>query len=186
MTEPWTLGLGLGLASGGRAVLTLSMIEAIRHLIAHLRWADHKVLAALRSLPAPPGRALELYLHILGTEHVWLTRIRGEPHRLAVWPSLTLDEAGPVAADLHRELEALVWGLEESALDVEIAYVNSAGQAFRTPLGEILLHICLHGVNHRGQISQLLRQAGKDPVTTDYIEFVRGAPAATRVPEGRA
>jgi uncharacterized damage-inducible protein DinB len=162
------------------------MIEAIRHLIAHLRWADHKVLTALRALPAPPGRALELYLHILGTEHVWLTRIRGEPHRLAVWPSLTLDEAGPVAADLHRELEALVWGLEESALDVEIAYVNSAGQAFRTPLGEILLHICLHGVNHRGQISQLLRQAGKDPVTTDYIEFVRGVPAATRVPEGRA
>jgi uncharacterized damage-inducible protein DinB len=161
------------------------MLEAVRRLIDHLRWADDKVLAALRAHSSPPERALELYRHILGAEAVWLARIRGEPSPLPVWPTLDLDQAGREAAALHAALAELVAGLDPTALEREIAYTNSAGRSFRTPLGAILLHLTLHGVNHRGQISQLLRQAGLEPVTTDYIEFVRGVPAATRQPEAR-
>jgi uncharacterized damage-inducible protein DinB/MOSC domain-containing protein YiiM len=161
------------------------MMDALRRLAAHLRWADQRVLAALRRTAAPPARARELYLHVLGAEEVWLARIEGRPPLAAVWPELSLEDAGALAARTHDALDRLIAGLDAAGLAREVAYTNSAGQAFRTPVGEILLHVCLHGVNHRGQISQLLRQAGADPVPTDYIEFVRGVPAATRQPAGR-
>ncbi|MFQ5740386.1 MAG: DinB family protein [Acidobacteriota bacterium] len=32
---------------------------------------------------------------------------------------------------------------------------------------------------HRGKVNLLLRQAGHAPAATDFIAFVRGAPAAT-------
>ena len=66
------------------------------------------------------------------------------------------------------------------ALDTRVAYTNSAGQAFETPVGEILVHVALHGQYHRGKVNLLLRSAGFDPAPTDYIAWVRGAPAATR------
>ena len=42
--------------------------------------------------------------------------------------------------------------------------------------------LLLHGAYHRGQIALLLREGGAEPAPTDYIAFVRGAPAATRTP----
>jgi uncharacterized damage-inducible protein DinB len=45
---------------------------------------------------------------------------------------------------------------------------------------DILLHTCLHGAYHRGQIARDLRQAGDPPEPTDYIAFIRGSPAATK------
>jgi len=38
---------------------------------------------------------------------------------------------------------------------------------------DILLHVAMHGQYHRGQINQLLRGAGLEPISVDYIVFVR-------------
>jgi len=38
----------------------------------------------------------------------------------------------------------------------------------------------MHGCYHRGQVAMLIRDGGGTPAPTDYIAFVRGAPAATR------
>jgi uncharacterized damage-inducible protein DinB len=62
--------------------------------------------------------------------------------------------------------------------------VNSAGQAFTSTVEDILLHVCLHGQYHRGQVALLLREAGAAPATTDYIAFARGAPTAPSRDEG--
>jgi uncharacterized damage-inducible protein DinB len=44
----------------------------------------------------------------------------------------------------------------------------------------MLTHVAMHGSYHRGQIAAALRAGGDIPSPTDYIAFVRGAPAATR------
>jgi uncharacterized damage-inducible protein DinB len=46
--------------------------------------------------------------------------------------------------------------------------------------------VALHGSYHRGQIALLVRAGGSTPAPTDYIAFIRGAPAATRTPVGDA
>jgi uncharacterized damage-inducible protein DinB len=130
----------------------------------------------------PPPKALELYAHILGAERLWLARLLQKPPTAAVWPELDLVGCGELAAANHAELTRLVQSLDAAALDREVPYVNSAGLSYHSSVRDILLHVALHGCYHRGQVALELRRSGAMPQPTDYIAFVRGAPAATRVP----
>lgn len=146
----------------------------------HLCWADRKVLESLRSAQNLPSKALELYAHVLGSEHVWLSRIHGTPPAMAVWPSLTLDQCEKIAGDNCQSFATIVGALTPDAVAREISYRNSAGASFTSTLEDILTHVALHGSYHRGQIAASLRAAGETPTPTDYIAFARGSPAATR------
>jgi len=159
--------------------------EALARLVAHLRWADERVQAALGSSDAPPEAALRAYAHTVAAERLWLDRIAGVAATVAVWPTLSLDDLSALAEACHGDLDVLVSRAGEADLEQEVAYTNTAGQSFRTALGDILLHVCLHGMHHRGQVSLLLRQGGLDPVPTDYIAFARGTPAAMTPVPGR-
>ena len=124
------------------------MREQMRKLVAHMEWADARVLGALRQAPSLRPVALELFGHALAVEN---------------------------AAGFRRVVDALT----EADLDVEIPYVNSAGDAFRSTRADIMLQVMLHGSYHRGQVAAVLRAGGATPAPTDYIAFARGAPAAT-------
>jgi len=154
----------------------------LRRLFDHLEWADDRTLRSLREAPAIPPKALELFAHILGAEHVWLARLRQTPARVPVWPSLDLDQCAALAHENKAGYGALLHGLQDDGLRTEVPYTNSAGASFRTPVEDILLHVALHGCYHRGQVAILLRQNEAVPQPTDYIAFVRGAPAATGSP----
>ena len=158
------------------------MAEHLRKLIDHLKWADKATLDALRSSSANDTRALTLYSHVLGAEAVWLARLAGRKADVAVWPTLSLDDAARLAARNANDFDALLASLESGDVDREIDYCNSAGREFRDTVEDILLHVALHGSYHRGQVSLVIRGGGGEPAPTDYIAFVRGVPAARTVP----
>jgi uncharacterized damage-inducible protein DinB len=149
------------------------MLEALFRLLDHMVWADAQVEDALRTQAAPPERALALYAHVLGTEHEWLARIEGRPSRMAIWPTLGMAECPAAAREVHTGYRAFLSTLQAPDLRRRIAYTNSAGKSFETPLGDILLHVFMHGSYHRGQVAQLMRESGAPPNPTDYITFVR-------------
>ena len=149
-------------------------------LFDHVEWADRLVLASLREAENPPPKTLEVYAHILGAEHVWLSRINGVAPRFAVWPSLGIDEVERLAAANVEGYAMILSAITSDSLDAPITYRNSAGDQFTSTLDDILTHVALHGSYHRGQIAAALRAAGQAPNPTDYIAFRRGAPAATR------
>jgi uncharacterized damage-inducible protein DinB len=151
-------------------------------LMAHLRWADECAWQSLARVADPPTRTVELYAHIIGTEETWLARITGNPARMAVWPDWPLERVHEMSALVHRELGVLAESVEADGGSRAVDYVNSAGQAFRSRVADMLRHVAQHGSYHRGQIALLLRGDGLVPEPTDYIAFVRGAPAATRSP----
>src|SRR6476646_110371 len=154
----------------------------LRKLIAHLKWADAAALEALRRSSGADTRALTIYSHVLGAEAVWLARLAGRPSDVAVWPILPLEQAASLAERNAAELDALLVSLRPDALGREIDYRTSDGRAFRSSIEDILLHVALHGSYHRGQIALLIRGGGGEPASTDYIAFIRGAPAARTVP----
>jgi uncharacterized damage-inducible protein DinB len=149
-------------------------------LFDHLAWADKRALDSLRAMPAPHAQALELYAHVLGAEHVWLSRIRERPAREKVWPRLSLDDAASLAEENAAALRALLTTLSAAELQRKVAYVNSAGDRFESTVEDMLLQVALHGCYHRGQVALLVRGAGGEPSPTDYIAFARGSPSATR------
>jgi uncharacterized damage-inducible protein DinB len=154
--------------------------DHFNRLFKHLEWADARVLASLRAARNPQQRNLELYAHILGSEHVWLSRINGATPGIAVWPALTLDECEKVAKENVAAYNGLVSALTPELLQKPITYKNSAGDQFTSTIEDILTHVTMHGAYHRGQIAASIRASGDTPTPTDYIAFVRGAPAATR------
>ena len=138
------------------------------------------MLAGVRNASGPSPKVVEVYSHILGAEHVWLSRINAVAPRFAVWPALTIDEAERLAAANIEGYRMILSGITAETLDAPITYRNSAGDQFTSTLDDILTHVALHGSYHRGQIAASLRAAGQVPNPTDYIAFSRGAPAATR------
>ncbi|MBC7894737.1 MAG: damage-inducible protein DinB [Cytophagaceae bacterium] len=160
-------------------------VDILRALFAHAAWGNRAVLEGLRTSPGSDAASIEQFAHVLAAESVWLTRLRGVPQAIAVWPSLTLDECGAL-------LEGNVAGFAEyldggaTALEREVTYTNSAGRTFTDRASNILLHVALHGSYHRGMVSSLTRRSGGAPAPTDFIAYVRGAPTATRADAERA
>src|SRR5262245_25399442 len=140
----------------------------------HVRWADQRVLAALRDAPGGDPAALEQLAHVLGAEHVWLARLRGEPPRVAVWPKPSLADCAALLAENADGFRTWLARASDADLARPIAYVNSAGQAFTSRAADMLLQVALHGSYHRGIVSILMRRSGGTPAPTDYIAFVRG------------
>ncbi len=156
-----------------------SSLSVIRSLFRHMAWADARVLEGLRATPGIDLHAHEQFAHILGAESVWLTRILGQPQRVAVWPELSLDECAAMAVENQKGFAAL---LDEGEIVFarEVTYVNSAGKTFTNRVIDILVHVAMHGSYHRGMISIVTRRGGGVAVPTDFIAFVRGEAAATR------
>lgn len=155
-------------------------MASLDQMMAHMVWADRLVLQSLREADPLDPRLLELFGHLLGAEHIWLTRLTGTPASVAVWPKLSLDECERLIETNHAALASYVAALGSDGSGTVIDYRNSAGDAFTSTAAEILIHLSMHGSYHRGQIAWGLRDQGQTPRGTDYIAFTRGAPTATR------
>lgn len=156
------------------------MPDTLSRMFDHVRWADERVHASLLMAVNPPSHTLDLLAHVVAAEHVWLSRIRGEKPEVTVWPRLSLAQCAELAKRNADEFSTLLGTLDGNQLDNSITYRNSAGAEFTSTIGDILTHVALHGVYHRGQIAAAVRAGGDTPASTDYIAFVRGAPAARR------
>jgi uncharacterized damage-inducible protein DinB len=147
------------------------MNDLLARLMEHMRWADAQFADALEQ--DPPADAVRLFAHVASVEHLWYARIRGEPQQHAVWPSLDATQSRELAARHADLFDRLIADSDDDALARSVAYRNSAGHDYRSPVGEIITHVAMHGSHHRGQIARMLRAAGREPPYTDYIQFSR-------------
>ena len=138
-------------------------------------WANREALGSLRASPAPPEKSRKWLAHIAGAERLWLSRIEGEgPPFPAVWPDLSLDACTAAFDELAPRWRRLIVTLSPEVLARTVAYKNSKEEEWSSALGEILMHVVMHSVYHRGQIAADVRAAGLTPAYTDYIHAVRG------------
>lgn len=129
-------------------------------------WANREEVRHLRSLSQTPPQAIRILAHIVGTEWLWLGRLRRDQPAV-VWPDLALDEIERQIDRLHGE-----WPREFGRADV-VDYVNSKGETWSSRADDILMHVIIHGAYHRGQIATIVRQSGETPAYTDYIHCIR-------------
>ena len=155
----------------------MNSIDIIRKLWGHCQWADAEVFNAVRHCP-DDSEAWREYAHILGAEAVWLARLEKRVSQVPVWPTLAIEDAEQLRAALITGYDAFIATLAPASSAEVITYRNSKGAEFMTPIGDILLHVLLHGQYHRGKINVLLRQTMDVAAPVDYITYVRGTPAA--------
>lgn len=150
------------------------MQPILQRLVDHMSWADTQVLAKLRSAPEDT-EALKWYAHVLAAERIWCLRLHGQDWTTQrVWPAMSLDECAALAAQNASQLSQYVSKLKDEDLGRGVAYTNSAGDSFTSTVSDMITHVALHGVHHRGQIAASLRSNGIDPPALDFIRFARG------------
>ncbi|MFO0980619.1 MAG: DinB family protein [Planctomycetota bacterium] len=150
----------------------MDRLAHIRRSFAYDTWANREVLDHLESLAAPPARAVTILAHIIAAEDLWLRRIHEQPAG-AVWPELAIAGCRSTFEDVTRRARTLLRALTQARLTEPVSYTNSKGEPWTSVLGDILMHVAMHGAYHRGQIALLVRESGADPAYTDYIHCVR-------------
>jgi uncharacterized damage-inducible protein DinB len=121
--------------------------------------------------------------HILLTDRIWLGRISKHPHGFRSlektplvfeFESLTqiLYESFPELAEQRRETDTAIQGwvaeLTPEVLESELTWSRSTGQSMAAPFWHIVSHLFNHQTHHRGQVTTLLSQLGRDPGKTDF------------------
>src|SRR5262245_52875077 len=144
------------------------MLSRIRRLFRYDEWANRESLAS-----ATPPRALTLMAHVLGTEWLWLSRMRRQASPVAVWPAWTAAECTVQADAVPRAWDSYLGEMTEERLGETVPYVNSKGEEWSSTVEDMLLHTILHSAYHRGQVAAEVRARGGEPAYTDFIHAAR-------------
>lgn len=127
--------------------------------------------------------------HILVADRIWLGRFAG-----ATFPATDLGPGGINALDqelysdfekLRRErartddeLTAWVAGLTTERLAQPVVFIRR-GVRQEVPLWWTVAHVFNHHAHHRGQVTTLLMQQGRDPGVTDLYAMLVAERSAT-------
>jgi uncharacterized damage-inducible protein DinB len=134
-------------------------------------WANREVLKAIRAAGDGDKRSLQLMAHILAASRVWLERLKQVPQSVPVWPQSDLAACEAEAKKL--ECEWLDYLNSVSDLSQNVTYKNTKGESWSSSIGDVLTHVLMHSVYHRGQIASHMREQGHTPAYTDFIHAVR-------------
>jgi uncharacterized damage-inducible protein DinB len=149
------------------------MLAYIREMFVYDDWANRLSLRSLVEMEHPPERARKVMAHIVAAELLWLSRLKQQMPSAPVWPEFGLADCERQVDALRRVWEEYLAGLNDAALDSTIEYTNSKGERYTNAVRDVLMHVLMHGVYHRGQIAAAVRDRAGEPAYTDYIEAVR-------------
>ena len=150
--------------------------EEIRLHISYSGWASRKLLDAALALPEEQQRRdfgvshkslMGTLGHIFFADRIWFARMV-DPRVLE--SDETLSIAWP---QIQKRWEEWAAALTDQDVVRSVEYKDLKGNAHRTPVWQIALHVVNHATLHRGQAMSLLRQLGAAPPPTDLIFYYR-------------
>jgi uncharacterized damage-inducible protein DinB len=129
--------------------------------------------------------------HLLLADRAWLARFTGDADIATTvtasggrTPFRSLDqelyadfaELGAARADTDALVGTWVASLTPERLAATFVYRDRAGNRHEHPLWWAVSHFFNHQTHHRGQVTTLLVQLGRDPGVTDLVAMLRQAP----------
>ena len=157
------------------------MLDQIRALYAYNAWANTRILdtAALLDRDAFPvehagaGSPRDILAHTAGAQWLWLQRWQGASPQER-WDPEDFADLAPLRArweEIEAETARYLATLEAHDLDRVISYVNSAGETWRYPLWQQMVHQVNHATQHRSEAALLLTAAGHSPGNLDFLIY---------------
>lgn len=158
--------------------------DVLRTHLDYTAWASTRLVEAAAKLSSEEltrdfGTAdksvLGTLVHVFAADRIWLARIQGHvPERfIDVERDMhvhVLTNDWPVLREKWKQWSA---GLTAESIAAKVSYKDLKGNAYETPLWQILLHVVNHGTHHRGQVSGFLRAMGHAPPALDLIAYYR-------------
>ena len=157
--------------------------ETLRTHLDYTAWATNRLLSVAGGLA--PGElerdfgtadrgVLGTLFHIFAADRVWLARILGGPVEHFSFPdAMDLSRLEAAWEELFRRWKEWAGGLTDDSVTALISYRDFKGNAWASPVWQIVLHVVNHGTHHRGQVSGFLRAMGKTPPPLDLTAYYR-------------
>ncbi len=137
-------------------------------------WANELLIQSLRSQGITDEPVLKLLSHVVLSESIWMMRLKAEDYsNKNFWKILSITECNRLSQENSKKYSDYMKEKSENELERLIIYNNSKGIEFSNSIEDILTHIFYHSGYHRGQIAKEVRQLDKEPINTDYINFIR-------------
>ena len=170
------------------------LVEHFRAMARNNAWSNHRLLAACAGLSATEYKAkrtsffpsIHLTLnHLLIVDWYYVDALESSGGGPALYAdpepcaNLATLDAAQRAAD--RKLVAFCDGLDEAGLDAAVTLVRSADTRYEERAADVLSHLFVHQIHHRGQVHAMLSGTGVAPPQLD--EFFLSQDAALRRPE---
>jgi uncharacterized damage-inducible protein DinB len=154
---------------------------AYSRLVSYKRWADQGLCDVVRPnldrLEAADATVVVRLLdHIVVVDNIFQHHLQGLPHGLKAPTSETIPDFQSLARRA-REIDdwyaEYVDALPADHFDEPLDFFFTNGTPARMRRGEIILHVCLHGTYHRGNVGLILHKNGIAPNhdrMTDFLE----------------
>lgn len=151
-----------------------------RELIEFQAWRREKVSELLREVDEHlfsehlSGSFGSLYIilnHLVWAEKVWLGRVDRET--VATMKPTNVAGLLEMWRDVNGKWSALILAADTAEISRKIAYFTSTGDRFTNSILEIVIHMVDHSTYHVGQMMNAIRGFGIEPVSTNYIHYLR-------------
>jgi len=179
-------------------------MDVVEHYVVMARynaWMNRKLYGAAETIPdAERRRDLGAFFHSLHgtlnhlvlTDRAWLVRFLSDPGLFQSLDGTMPEFSGRLDQELYADFATLrrerektdadivrwTQGLTAEALAAPISYYSVAYERqYEHPLWWAATHFFNHQTHHRGQVTTLLLQLGRDPGTTDLVDLLRNEPS---------
>ena len=160
-------------------------LDHFKTMAAYNRWANGRLYGACAGLGEAErkrdraaffGSIHNTLNHILVGDRAWLARIEGVSDGGTALDTVLFDDFDELRRARDAEdgrIDRVLAAMTEDRLAGDLAYSNLAGTPFRTPLRLVWTHLFNHQTHHRGQVHDMLSQAGTAPPELDLIYYIR-------------
>jgi uncharacterized damage-inducible protein DinB len=117
----------------------------------------------------------EEIVQILGSEWLWMARLRGVSPSSNLTPALlpTRDSIRERWAGVESELRAYASTIRETQLNEIITYMTTRGAPQRNARWEILAHVLNHSTDCRARVSMMLMLQGVEAPSIALLDYLR-------------
>jgi uncharacterized damage-inducible protein DinB len=156
--------------------------EQARIMASYNRWMNERLYEVCAEIPdAERKRDRKAFFgsihgtlnHLLLGDKIWLGRFKGKPFQARSLDQELYEDFAELRAErgaTDRRIEIWAAGLTEEMLSSKLHYMSMVNPARRTyDLWVAVAHFFNHQTHHRGQLTALLSQCGKDYGVTDLI-----------------
>jgi uncharacterized damage-inducible protein DinB len=161
------------------------MKEILQQFASYNIWANEKLAEAIQSTSDDilhqqfPSSFQTLHctlLHMWDTESIWWQRMKLQEFVIPPSQSFKGTTTDVATALIHQNKlwETWIKNATPAAIDHVFLYQTTRKEQFKQPIYQMILHVFNHGTYHRGQLVNMLRQAGIDKIPqTDFIVWSR-------------
>jgi len=151
------------------------------------RWMNERLYAAAATLTDAErdadrgaffGSIQRTLCHVVWADRAWLGRFTGTPYAEPAYGADLYDDFATLAAERARtDTDILNWAgnVDDAWLAGTLEYrALGDGRLRRLPAWVAAAHLFNHATHHRGQVTTMLKQAGRDAGVTD-LPWLPGA-----------